>query len=146
MVVERSNGFILYGYCDGTLPTTTKPKEVQNTCTSVSNIAGTGYNAYYFLGDGTNVDKTVPTSVNLANLGSDNVIVDIQGGVVSSIMRTSTEKLYTWGDNTNALGTGNSGPLGVGDFLFRNKPTAVVSSGALLGRVVTKMLCAGHCV
>jgi alpha-tubulin suppressor-like RCC1 family protein len=132
---QFGDGMFFYGTCGVNkvtmLPMT--PQNNSNAC-NATKIYGTGINSYQMLGDGTTVDKYLPTEVNITIMGNNPAIVELAGGAYIAAARTATGQLYTWGDNTN-------GAYGRGNLMSSTTPVAVNMSGALLGKQVTSLKC-----
>ncbi len=71
-----------------------KKRTAANVCTTGTQIYGLGSNTQYQLGDGTNIQRSVGTPLNMSLFQSDTAIVEAVGAVNTVIVRTSSGKLY----------------------------------------------------
>lgn len=103
-----------------------------HTCAIASGAAYCwGSNSNGQLGDNTNVQKIVPTAVNVAGVLAGKTIDSISaGGTHTCAMATGAA--YCWGDNTR-------GQLGDNTVAEKLVPVAVYTAGVLSGKTVTKL-------
>ena len=91
------------------------------------NVYAWGSNLFGECGVGSNVNQLVPVAVDVASAGASSSINRIEAGYLTSfVATTSSDELYTWGDNTY-------GQLGNGTTTSSNVPVAVDMSGVLDG-------------
>jgi len=101
--------------------------------TSDGKVYTWGYNYYGQLGNGNNTDSNVPVSVVTSGVLSGKTIVYVTCGGYHSIAVASDGTVYTWGFNSDGqLGNGTTA-------INSNVPVAVVMSGVLSGKVITKV-------
>jgi uncharacterized repeat protein (TIGR02543 family) len=88
--------------------------------TSEGRVFMWGYNIYGQCGDGTIINKLVPTEIesNFDLIEGETVIQISLGGNSFSIARTSKRRVFVWGYNEN-------GQLGDGTTIDRTKPTEI---------------------
>jgi alpha-tubulin suppressor-like RCC1 family protein len=79
-----------------------------------------GYNEQGQLGDGTNIDRNIPTPIS--SLGTGRTAVTISSGVFHSCAILDDDSVSCWGSNSN-------GQLGDGTTTNRNIPTQISSFG-----------------
>ena len=92
-----------------------------------------GNNGFGQLGDGSNTNSSVPVAVNTSGVLSGKTIVQIAAGYYHSLALASDGTIYSWGRNDyGQLGNGNTGTN-------RNLPVAVLTSGVLNGKIITKI-------
>jgi len=85
------------------------------------------------LGTGsTSVLDSQPKAVTASGALSGKTIVDMAGGRYHSLCLDSDGKVYAWGDNSY-------GEVGDGSFTLRATPVDISNSGALAGRVVSRI-------
>jgi len=96
-----------------------------------------GDNQYGQLGNGTNTDSNVPVAVNMTGVLSGKTITKISNGTINSLILTSDNKLYSWGDN-------QYGQLGNGTNIASNVPVTVDMTGVLLGKSVSQINCGAN--
>ena len=89
--------------------------------TSEGRLFTWGRNAFGQLGDGTTIDKHVPTDItNKFNLATGETITSFSLGFHHSLALTSAGRIFTWGNNS-------SGQLGDGTTVDKNVPTDITS-------------------
>jgi uncharacterized repeat protein (TIGR02543 family) len=92
--------------------------------TSNSRIFTWGFNNSSQLGDGTTIDKKVPTLISNAFLSENEIITKIYSGSYYNYLTTSNGKVYGWGDNFyGVLGNGTQ------DYLLQ--PTLITFNNLL---------------
>jgi len=98
-----------------------------------------GYNYQGQIGDGTTVDKHVPTEItNQFNLAIGETITSISLGYSSSAAITSEGRLFTWGDNY-------FGQLGNGTTVDKHVPTEITNQFNLaIGETITTLSMSNH--
>lgn len=97
-----------------------------------------GWNDFGQLGNGQNTQRNIPVAVNTSGLLNDKVIIQVAAGAAHSLALSSDGIVYSWGANLyGALGNGNN--------ISINMPGAVYISGALNGKIITKVAAgSGH--
>lgn len=97
------------------------------------NLFAWGNNSHGQLGNGTNINSSVPIQVNTHGaLAGHNVQKISAAGGAGVLAQDSEGNLFTWGENYK-------GQLGDGTFINSLSPVAVYSSGALAGRTITQI-------
>ncbi|NWG26902.1 MAG: T9SS type A sorting domain-containing protein [Ignavibacteriaceae bacterium] len=92
-----------------------------------------GNNSFGQLGDGSNINSSVPVAVNTSGVLSGKTVIQVAAGYYHSLALTSDGNTYSWGRNDyGQLGNGNTGTN-------RNLPVAVSTSGLLNGKTITKI-------
>jgi len=91
-----------------------------------------GYNNHGQLGTGNTTTSNVPVAVDASVVLSGKTITQAAAGQYHSIALASDGKVYTWGYNSN-------GQLGNGNNTTSNVPVAVITSGVLIGKTITKV-------
>ncbi len=97
-----------------------------------------GRNNYGQLGDGTYVDKKVPTAVLMSGVLSGKRLVSLaaSGGAEHTCAIASDQRAYCWGRN-------NYGQLGNNSTSDSSSPVAVFYSGALINKTIKSISTAG---
>ncbi len=105
-----------------------------HTCALTSDGAAFcwGNNSSGQLGDGTTTNRTTPTAVSTGGALAGKTLVQIASWRDHTCAVASDGSAFCWGLNTN-------GQLGDGTTTQRTSPTAIDSSGALSGKVVTQI-------
>ena len=135
-------GYNFYGQCgDGTTTNKLVPTEIESNFdliegetviqlslggnsysiarTSKRRVFVWGNNEYGQLGDGTTIDKYVPTEITSNfDLNENETIIQVSLGEYHSIVMTSNGRILTWGSNT-------FGQLGIGTTTWKTSPTVV---------------------
>ncbi|PKL30786.1 hypothetical protein CVV43_05370, partial [Candidatus Saccharibacteria bacterium HGW-Saccharibacteria-1] len=96
-----------------------------------------GYNGYGQLGNGTTTSSNVPVEVNSIGTLSGKAIKDISAGPFHVTALSTENKLYSWGYNAQ-------GQLGNNSTTNSSLPVAVLSTGALLNKNITKVKSSSH--
>jgi uncharacterized repeat protein (TIGR02543 family) len=91
-----------------------------------------GGNDFGRLGDGTTIDRTIPTLISFNGLNSGETIKSIHGGLFHSFAVTSTGRVYAWGSNV-------AGQLGDGTTTQRNSPTLITFVGLQVGETIKEL-------
>ena len=95
-----------------------------------------GSNSNGLLGDGTTTSRSLPVTVDTSGVLAGVTISDLSAASGHSAVLDTLGRIYTWGGNS-------SGQLGDGSTTTRTSPVAVVTSGALSGKTVSKVTCGG---
>ncbi len=135
-------GYNFYGQCgDGTTINKHVPTEIESNFdliegetviqlslggnsysiarTSKRRVFVWGYNEYGQLGDGTTIDKHIPTEITSNfDLNDNETITQVSLGENHSIVMTSNGRILTWGSNT-------FGQLGIGTTIWKSSPSVV---------------------
>jgi uncharacterized repeat protein (TIGR02543 family) len=99
-----------------------------------------GFNQYGQLGDGTTIDRNVPTEITSRfSLAAGDKITSLSLGVFHSSALSTTGRVFMWGDN-------REGQLGNGTTTDRNVPIQITSRFSLTAgdRIISLSLGAGH--
>ncbi|XMB72031.1 leucine-rich repeat protein [Mycoplasmatota bacterium WC30] len=109
--------------------------EHSSALTSEGRIFTWGDNGYGQLGDGTTINKLVPTEITSEfTLNESETIIDISLGDSHSSALTSEGRMYTWGNN-------NDGQLGDGTIIRSYSPIEITSQFDLIeGEAITDIL------
>jgi alpha-tubulin suppressor-like RCC1 family protein len=99
-------------------------------------VYGWGYNNYGQLGDGTKVDRYLPTLANMNNIGTRKISFFSTKSQFNIIL-TDDNMLFAWG-------IGGDGAIGDGASLDRALPTAVDKSGVLNGKNISLVAAGGY--
>ena len=91
-----------------------------------------GYNRNGEFGDGTNVDKNIPTLINNGDI-ANKVIVSILGGYNHTIAIDNTGKLYSWGYN-------GKGQVGNGNTTNQYNPI-LINTGDIANKLIVYIAC-----
>ncbi|MFO1134963.1 MAG: hypothetical protein U1E30_07250 [Rhodoblastus sp.] len=104
------------------------------TCalTSEGRVYCWGYNGYGNLGDGTTTQNSAPVAVSISGVLSGKMVTQISVGMSHACALASDGGAYCWGYNQN-------GQIGDSTGLDRSTPTAVVTTGALAGKSITRI-------
>ena len=89
------------------------------------------------LGNGTNTSSTTPVAVDMTGVLLGKTISQISCGNLFTIVSTSDNKLYSWGD-------GGYSQLGNGSNDNKNIPVAVDMTGVLLGKTISQISCGDY--
>lgn len=106
--------------------------------TSEGRVFAWGYNTWRTLGDGTNLNRNVPTEIFFAGLNpSSEKIASLEAGYDCAFAITNTGRLYGWGRNGNEQLTIAGIALGA----YAATPTAMVFAPTILesGEVITQV-------
>jgi alpha-tubulin suppressor-like RCC1 family protein len=97
-----------------------------------------GLNDYGQLGVGDTINRRLPTAVSdLNGLLTGKTIAEVSLGANHTLVRTTDNVLIAWGRN-------DSGQLGIGDTVQQPHPVAVIMTGAMAGRTVSKIAAGGQ--
>ena len=96
--------------------------------TSDNQLHGWGYNLFGQVGEGSNVDRTLPVPITMNGALAGKTIATIQAGSANSLVTTTDGKVFTWGMNyVGQLGNGSGND-------YSNVPVDLDMGGALAGR------------
>jgi uncharacterized repeat protein (TIGR02543 family) len=84
------------------------------------------------VGDGTTVNKLIPTLISFTGLEAGETIEQVSGGSGYSHALTTNGRVYSWGSNYN-------GQLGDGTDLTRISPTLIAFTGLQAGETIEKV-------
>lgn len=99
--------------------------------TSDGQLFSWGDNTYGQLGDGSNVGKNFPVSVEMNGVLKGDQIVQVAVSPLFSVALSRDGQLFSWGDN--------NGKLGDGDLVHHYSPVPVYMNGVLLGKKVIQI-------
>ena len=90
--------------------------------TSLGRVFTWGYNATGELGDGTTINKNIPTDIT-ANLGlaTEETIMDLEAFYHNTGIVTSLGRILMWGQNSN-------GTIGDGTYIYKANPTDITAN------------------
>jgi uncharacterized repeat protein (TIGR02543 family) len=91
-----------------------------------------GHNIEGQVGDGTTVNKLIPTLISFTGLDASETIEQVSGGSAYSHALTTSGRVYSWGSNFN-------GQLGDGTDLTRINPTLISFTGLQAGETIEKV-------
>jgi alpha-tubulin suppressor-like RCC1 family protein len=108
--------------------------------TSEGRVYSWGHNDDGALGNGTRDSRNVPGAVSVSGALAGKAVTAIATGYQQCLVLTSDGALFSWGLNAQ-------GQLGDGSNTTRTLPVAVVTTGVLLGKTITR-IAAGrdHCM
>lgn len=95
-----------------------------------------GYNSYGQLGNGSTVDSSVPVEVSMSGVLSGKTITAVAAGDGFTLALDATGKVYAWGAN-------DRGQLGNNSTTTSSVPVAVITTGVLSGKTITKIAAGG---
>jgi uncharacterized repeat protein (TIGR02543 family) len=90
--------------------------------TTSGNLYGWGSNGMGYVGDGTNVDRNIPTLIGFTGLTSGEKIKNISVGESHALALTTSGRVYAWGRN-------HYGQLGDNTLVDKSTPTLITFSG-----------------